>query len=71
MLLVRIEDARGNLVGAFTASEGDFRTGSKGFKATAKVNIDGKRYQTQLNMVEIGSRPDAPEGTDDAEPAEA
>jgi hypothetical protein len=59
MLLIKIEDARGNLVGAFTAEQGEFKTGSKGYKATAKVKIDGKRYQTQVNMVEIGSKPEA------------
>lgn len=69
MLLVKIEDARGNLVGAFTAEETTFKTGSVGFKATAKVKFDGKRFQTQLNLVEIGSRPDAPEGTEPAEDA--
>lgn len=61
MLLVKIEDARGNLIGAFTAEEGEFKTGSKGYKATAKIKHDGKRFQTQLNMVEIGSKPEEAE----------
>lgn len=36
-----------------------FKTGSKGFYAGGKVTIDGKRYQTSLSIVEIGSKPKA------------
>ncbi len=33
-----------------------FSTGSVGHWATQKVEIDGKRYQCQFQMVEIGSK---------------
>lgn len=34
----------------------DFQTGSRGFRTAAKVLIDGKRYQLNLQAVEIGSK---------------
>lgn len=70
MLLVKVEDEHGKLTGAFTAKECDFKTGSKGFKATAKIDYNGKRYQVQTNFVEIHSKPqgegEAETETDDA-----
>ena len=33
-----------------------FKTGSRGFYANQKVEIDGKRYQIQVQVVEIGSK---------------
>ena len=33
-----------------------FKTGSRGFYATQKIEIDGKRYQIQIQAVEIGSK---------------
>ena len=35
----------------------DFSTGSKGFYASFKVSLNGKRYQVAVNCVEIGSKP--------------
>ncbi len=38
-----------------------FKTGSRGFYANQKIEIDGKRYQIQVQIVEIGSKnQDAP-----------
>jgi hypothetical protein len=34
-----------------------FKTGSRGFYANQKIEIDGKRYQIQIQAVEIGSKP--------------
>jgi hypothetical protein len=34
----------------------DFKTGSKGFFANGKLEIEGKRYQAQIQLVEIGSK---------------
>jgi hypothetical protein len=36
--------------------EKKFSTGSTGFWATQKVEFNGKRYQCQFQMVEIGSK---------------
>jgi hypothetical protein len=36
--------------------EKKFSTGSVGYWATQKVEINGKRYQAQIQLVEIGSK---------------
>ena len=36
--------------------EKKFKTGSVGYWASQKVEINGKRYQCQFQMVEIGSK---------------
>jgi hypothetical protein len=36
--------------------EKKFSTGSVGYWATQKLEINGKRYQCQFQMVEIGSK---------------
>ncbi len=38
-----------------------FKTGSRGFYNNTKLEIDGKRYQVQIQLVEIGSKPPAEE----------
>ncbi len=34
----------------------DFKTGSQGFYGNGKIEINGKRYQVQVQIVEIGSK---------------
>ncbi len=34
----------------------EFKTGSRGFFAQGKFEVDGKRYQVQVQAVEIGSK---------------
>lgn len=34
----------------------EFKTGSRGFYANGRVEIDGKRYTLQVQLVEIGSK---------------
>ena len=34
----------------------EFSTGSKGYYANGKAEIDGKRYQFSVQLVEIGSK---------------
>ena len=36
--------------------EKKFKTGSVGFWASQKVEINGKRYQAQFQLVEIGTK---------------
>jgi hypothetical protein len=56
MLSVEIkEDDR--VVGMLAAAEKVFKTGSRGYFGMAKIQIGEKRYQVQVQMVEIGSRP--------------
>ena len=33
------------------------KTGSRGFDANGKLEVEGKRYQVQIQRVEIGSKP--------------
>lgn len=51
-----IHDDYGQVVGVLDAEPKQFKTGSKGYFGTGKVSIDGKRYQAQLQLVEVGSK---------------
>jgi hypothetical protein len=44
-------------VGLLMAAEKVFKTGSKGFFGMGKIQIGEKRYQVQVQLVEIGSKP--------------
>ena len=48
-------------VGILTAAEKVFKTGSRGFFGMGKIQIEEKRYQVQVQLVEIGSKPKAEE----------
>lgn len=49
------------MIGVLTVSPKDFKTGSRGFYGQSKIEIDGKRYQVQVQLVEIGSKKPAEE----------
>jgi hypothetical protein len=49
------------VVGILSAPEKVFKTGSRGFFGMGKIQIDDKRYQVQVQLVEIGSKPKAEE----------
>ena len=36
-----------------------FSTGSRGYRGQGKVTMDGKKYQLQVQAVEVGSKPKA------------
>ena len=55
-LIAEIKDVAGNPVCVLSLPEKDFKTGSKGYYATGKASIGEKRYQIQVQMVEIGSK---------------
>lgn len=42
---------------ALALNEKEFSTGSKGYFASGKVELDGKRCQVTVNCVVIGSKP--------------
>ena len=46
-------------VGLLTAAEKVFKTGSRGYFGMGKIQIGEKRYQVQVQLVEIGSKPKA------------
>ncbi len=56
MITVEMKDETDRIIGNITALPKDFKTGSKGFYAQGKMEVDGKRYQVQIQMVEIGSK---------------
>jgi len=58
-LIVEIKTEEGEPIGLITVEPKNFKTGSRGFHGQAKIDFQGKRYQTQLQMVEIGSKPDS------------
>jgi hypothetical protein len=41
----------------FILDKKDFKTGSKGYYGTGKMEAGGKRYQISIQVVEIGSKP--------------
>ncbi len=55
-LIIEIKTQDGKSIGTLMASPKDFKTGSKGYYANSKIEIEGKRYQTQVQLVEIGSK---------------
>ena len=57
MLIVTINDHdTDERVGVVLAEAKQFRTGSRGYHGQAKLVFDGKRYQVQVQLVEIGSK---------------
>ena len=56
MLSVEIKE-NDKVVGVLTAEEKLFKTGSRGFFGMTKIQIGEKRYQVQVQVVEIGSKP--------------
>lgn len=61
-IIAELKTDEGQSVAALTLTAKEFKTGSRGFYANTKAEIDGKRYQVQIQMVEIGSKKKAEEG---------
>jgi hypothetical protein len=55
-ITAELKDDKGQVIAVLTVAPKDFKTGSKGFYGNTKIEIDGKRYQTQIQIVEIGSK---------------
>jgi len=53
MLSVEIKE-NDKVVGQLAAPEKLFKTGSRGFFGMGKIQIGEKRYQVQVQLVEIG-----------------
>lgn len=56
MLSVEIKE-NGQVVGELSAPAKQFKTGSRGYYGMGKIQIGEKRYQVQIQVVEIGSKP--------------
>ncbi len=61
VIIAELKTDEGKVIGTMTANAKDFKTGSRGFHGQGKIEIDGKRYQVQLQFVEIGSKKPAEE----------
>ena len=55
-IIAELKTETGQLISVLSAPPKEFKTGSRGFFASGKVEIDGKRYQVQVQLVEIGSK---------------
>ncbi len=55
-ITAELKDDKGQLLAILTVPPKEFKTGSKGFYGNTKIEINGKRYQTQIQVVEIGSK---------------
>ncbi len=61
-IVVEFKTEGGESIGVITASPKGFKTGSKGFYGQGKLEIDGRRHQVQVQLVEIGSKEKAKAG---------
>ena len=55
-ILAELKTLEGASLALFTVPPKNFKTGSRGYYANGKTEIDGKRYQVQIQLVEIGSK---------------
>lgn len=55
-IIVELKTNTGEQLMLMTAPPKDFKTGSKGYFCNGKLEIDGKRFQVQVQLVEIGSK---------------
>jgi hypothetical protein len=55
-IIAELKTDDGKTLGLFTLPPKEFKTGSRGYYANGKAEIDGKRYQVQIQLVEIGSK---------------
>ena len=55
-LIVEIKTEDSKPVSVLVAAPKNFKAGSRGYHGQGKIEIDGKRYQTQVQLVEIGSK---------------
>jgi hypothetical protein len=56
LLIAELKTPTGETIGVLSLPAKVFKTGSRGFYANQKVEINGKRYQVQVQAVEIGSK---------------
>ena len=62
VIVAEIKSGEGTLLSVLAVPPKEFKTGSKGYYANGKLEIEGKRYQVQIQMVEIGSKTQTKEG---------
>jgi hypothetical protein len=55
-IVAELKSPEGQSLALFVVNPKQFKTGSRGYYANGKAEIDGKRYQVQIQLVEIGSK---------------
>ncbi len=61
LVLAELRTDEGKTLGVYMVKAKDFKTGSRGFYGNGKTEIGDKRYQVQIQLVEIGSKPNSPQ----------
>lgn len=56
MLVAKIQDDNGVVLGLIPLAAKDFKTGSRGFFGQGKLDANGERLQVQVQAVVIGSK---------------
>lgn len=57
MLNLTVKDMNGQDADNMQLQPHTFTTGSRGFRTNKKVVVNGKRYQCNIQFIEIGSKP--------------
>ena len=55
-IITELKTDSGQVLSVFSATPKTFKTGSRGYYARQVIDIDGKRYQVQVQLVEKGSK---------------
>ncbi|MBE0698439.1 MAG: hypothetical protein IH586_16100 [Anaerolineaceae bacterium] len=55
-IIAELKTETGETIGLISLPPKQFKTGSRGYYANTKIEVEGKRYQVQVQMVEIGSK---------------
>jgi len=55
-LIAELKTNGNQMLAVLSVMPKQFKTGSQGYYANQKIEIDGKRYQVQIQLVEIGSK---------------
>jgi len=63
IIIAELKTDSGQLLSVLSATPKVFKTGSRGFYARQILEIAGKRYQVQIQLVEKGSK-NKPESSD-------
>ena len=56
VVIAELKTETGQLLTVLTVTPKEFKTGSRGFYANQKIELGGKRYQVQIQLVEVGSK---------------
>ena len=56
-IIAELKNEAGQTLGLISLPPKQFKTGSRGFFGNTKLELEGKRYQVQIQLVEIGSKP--------------